>query len=361
MSSPVLMSPEGSQNSLTSRRSNFGTPTARKQALRSVLDKTQNLQNQPNSSETLGILENVFQEADQIHDDISMEEKLSNQDEVVMDSEVMSVSSKVIKSCTQVLTKEYNTFSSLEFARKLMEYVQHLPDTTVAEVNWSMLQEEVPAFKATATYVNLLNKIMRVGERRNKRDKNGSGDNSLNDSGSNDEGRPKGSVKTEKLLSSQRRDAYVEQIASKVNRTRLNDPNVTTTRPDDVIQVEGDADNDGNKPILDNLRKLIRKVYKDNGKQSIDYFKLILDPGDFGKSVENMLHVAFLAKDGFIQFKTDGGENLTIIPSTKAQIEEYEANKNSVAHHQNVHYLDMETWRALKDKYRVSRPMINFE
>ncbi|CAD6208151.1 GSCOCG00010407001-RA-CDS [Cotesia congregata] len=320
MSSPELMSPEGSQTSSSSRRSNFGTPTARKQALRSVLDKTQSLQNHANSNATLGILENVFQEADQIHDDISMEEKISNQDEVVMDSELMSVSSKVIKSCTQVLTKEYNTFSSMEFAHKLMEYVQQLPDTTVADVNWSMLRKDVPAFKATATYVNLLNKIMR------------------------------------------RRNAYAEQHAAKMNRTRLNDPNVTTTRPDNVIQVEGDADNDGNKPILDNLRKLIRKVYKDNGKQQpIDYFKLILDPGDFGKTIENMLHVAFLAKDGFIRFRTDGGENLTIIPSTKAQIEEYEANKNCVAHHQNVHYLDMETWRALKDKYRVSRPMIDFD
>ncbi|CAG5092299.1 Similar to EID3: EP300-interacting inhibitor of differentiation 3 (Bos taurus) [Cotesia congregata] len=230
---------------------------------------------------------------------------LSNQDEVVMDSELMSVSSKVIKSCTQVLTKEYNTFSSMEFAHKLMEYVQQLPDTTVADVNWSMLRKDVPAFKATATYVNLLNKIMCVGERRNKRDKNGSGDNSLNDSGSNDEARPKGSVKTENILSSQRRNAYAEQHAAKMNRTRLNDPNVTTTRPDNVIQVEGDADNDGNKPILDNLRKLIRKVYKDNGKQQpIDYFKLILDPGDFGKTIENMFHVAFLAKDGFIRFRT---------------------------------------------------------
>ncbi|XP_044590907.1 EP300-interacting inhibitor of differentiation 3 isoform X2 [Cotesia glomerata] len=320
MISPELMSPEGSQTSSTSRRSNFGTPTARKQALRSVLDKTQSLQNHANSNATLGILENVFQEADQIHDDISMEEKISNQDEVVMDSEVMSVSSKVIKSCTQVLTKEYNTFSSMEFAHKLMEYVQQLPDTTVADVNWSMLQKDVPAFKATATYVNLLNKIMRVGERRNKRDKNGSGDKSLNDSGSNDEGRPKGSVKTENILSSQRRNAYVEQVAARMNRTRLNDPNVTTKRPDNVIQVEVDADNDGNKPILDHLRKLIRKVYKDNGKQPIDYFKLILDPGDFGKTIENMLHVAFLAKDGFIRFRTGNFSHdyyyLSIIIST---------------------------------------------
>ncbi|XP_014300675.1 EP300-interacting inhibitor of differentiation 3 [Microplitis demolitor] len=360
MSSPRLMSPEGSQGSLSSRRSNYGTPTARKQALRNVLDRTQNLQAHPGSEAALETLEDVFREADNIHDDVPIEEKISNQDEVVMDSEVMSMSSKVIKSCTQVLTKECNTFSSLDFARKLMGYVQHLPDTTVNELNWSMLERDIPPFKTTAIYTCLLNKIKRVGKKKNKLNKsNNSANNSLNDNGSKEEAKgAKTPVKTEKLLSSQQRDNYINNINGKLNRTRLNDPNVTKVRPDEVIEVETDGDNE-NKAELDNLRRLIKSVYKENGHKPINYFKLALDPGDFGKTVENMLHLAFLAKDAFLIFKTDDDGNLVILPTPREMRENAKKNKDK-NHQQNVINLDMETWRLLKDTYRLTSPMINF-
>ncbi|XP_053592851.1 uncharacterized protein LOC128667301 [Microplitis demolitor] len=181
-----------------------------------------------------------------------------------------------------------------------MGYVQHLPDTTVNELNWSMLERDIPPFKTTAIYTCLLNKIKRVGKKKNKLNKS---NNSLNDNGSKEEAKgAKTPVKTEKLLSSQQRDNYINNINGKLNRTRLNDPNVTKVRPDEVIEVETDGDNE-NKAELDNLRRLIKSVYKENGHKPINYFRLALDPGDFGKTVENMLHLAFLAKDAFLIFR----------------------------------------------------------
>lgn len=37
--------------------------------------------------------------------------------------------------------------------------------------------------------------------------------------------------------------------------------------------------------------------------QPLDYFSLILHPTKFGNTIENILHVSFLARDGVIQLK----------------------------------------------------------
>jgi non-structural maintenance of chromosomes element 4 len=56
---------------------------------------------------------------------------------------------------------------------------------------------------------------------------------------------------------------------------------------------------------LDNLRKSLKKVLKEAGTDRLNYYQFILDPTDFGKSVENMFYMSFLIKDGYVKFEVD--------------------------------------------------------
>lgn len=70
-------------------------------------------------------------------------------------------------------------------------------------------------------------------------------------------------------------------------------------RPENVIRVE--QQETSIEQTVEKIRKLINRTYRHNNNQPIDYFKLILNPESFGKTIENMLHVSFLAHDGVIK------------------------------------------------------------
>ena len=48
---------------------------------------------------------------------------------------------------------------------------------------------------------------------------------------------------------------------------------------------------------VNNVRRCIMREYKENGCQPILYWKIILNPESFTKSIENMSHLAFLTQD----------------------------------------------------------------
>lgn len=51
------------------------------------------------------------------------------------------------------------------------------------------------------------------------------------------------------------------------------------------------------------IKKIIGHYQKQH-KQPLDFFTLVLHPTDFGRTIENILHVSFLIRDGYIKFTT---------------------------------------------------------
>ena len=78
------------------------------------------------------------------------------------------------------------------------------------------------------------------------------------------------------------------------------DTQVATKRPENVISTEND--DQSVEQTVEKIRKLIIRYHKEY-HQALDYFRLVLHPKDFGLTIENMLHVAFLVRDGLIQMK----------------------------------------------------------
>ncbi|CAG0893615.1 unnamed protein product [Darwinula stevensoni] len=78
------------------------------------------------------------------------------------------------------------------------------------------------------------------------------------------------------------------------NASRTNDGPVVI--PDISKHLEKQEDT-GTVAQVNNVHRCIMREYKENGCQPILYWKIILNPESFTKSIENMSHLAFLTQD----------------------------------------------------------------
>jgi hypothetical protein len=89
----------------------------------------------------------------------------------------------------------------------------------------------------------------------------------------------------------------------------------------------------------------------DNG---INLFEFVLNPQSFGQSVENLFHASFLIRDGRASIDTETG--LPIIFATEAPTQD--DYTQGVQKRQFVLELDVDTWRRLIQKYKITKSII---
>lgn len=68
-------------------------------------------------------------------------------------------------------------------------------------------------------------------------------------------------------------------------------------RPENVVTV--DKEEESLEQTV-KIKGFIARYYKAH-REPIDFFKLILHPRDFGKTIENMLQISFLVRDGHVK------------------------------------------------------------
>lgn len=69
--------------------------------------------------------------------------------------------------------------------------------------------------------------------------------------------------------------------------------------PEKLVRDVNTKDEDSIERTVKKIRKLIVSYYKETQKP-LDFFKFILHPQDFGRTVRNMLYISFLVKDGIV-------------------------------------------------------------
>lgn len=223
------------------------SPQQRKEILRRIITKAQSLQDAVNT-DTIHTLELCMEETDNINSETTVEEKVHNQEEVLMDSEMMSISSNILKQCTRSLTKFVCSYNQAEFAEKLVEYMKKRSDITSETPDWSFLESQVTkCFKRTPHYTTLLGTLVPL-ERKE-----------IN-----------------------KRKPVVREAQAQIKK------------PDKVVAVEKEEES-AEQTVK--LNKIISKYYKTYSKP-LDFFKLILHPNDFGKTIQNILQMSFLVRDG---------------------------------------------------------------
>jgi len=90
------------------------------------------------------------------------------------------------------------------------------------------------------------------------------------------------------------------------------------------------------------LKELVAK-FKKAKRMPIDYFTFVLDPNNFGKSIENMFHVSFLVKEGKVAIEISEESGLPVLsPVATNEVDCQDSNKNQV-----VININMEDWFKL--------------
>ncbi|RPD58216.1 hypothetical protein L227DRAFT_587218 [Lentinus tigrinus ALCF2SS1-6] len=90
--------------------------------------------------------------------------------------------------------------------------------------------------------------------------------------------------------------------------------------------------------------------------ESINIFRFIINPNDFGQSVENLFYLSFLIRDGKCAFAIDeeSGEPTIMLCEQPTQ-EDY---ADGLVKHQMVMEFDMHTWKRAIEVFGITEPMI---
>ncbi|KAG1880601.1 Nse4 C-terminal-domain-containing protein [Suillus tomentosus] len=100
---------------------------------------------------------------------------------------------------------------------------------------------------------------------------------------------------------------------------------------------------------VDEIRRLLDMV------DTINLFHLIINPHDFGQSVENLYHFSFLVRDGLCAlYLTNNGEPVVCRrePST------HKEDIGGINRHQMIMEFDMVTWKRAIDVFNIHEPFI---
>lgn len=82
----------------------------------------------------------------------------------------------------------------------------------------------------------------------------------------------------------------------------------TVLTPDLPVQLnEEDIVNSENETtkMVRSIHQLLGQV---GGEEGINFFRFVIDPNSFSNSVENMFHVSFLVRDGYVSIEDREGE-----------------------------------------------------
>lgn len=274
-----------------------------KEHVRSALQRTMAIQEVVEPS-TLDDLSDIFNEYDSFDSENDIEEE--SVEDICLDSDLMGLSARILNRHTVLLTSKTNIYNFEHMARNVMSYVtSYVDDGTHGPPDWSILEKRaLVCFKCPPRFAGLPLRLQNVPARK------------------------------------------IAQRAAKDKET------IVPKKPQTVATV---AQENSVEKTLQVIGKIIVHHYKEK-QQPLDFFWLILHPTDFGKTVENMLHVSFLVRDGLISITEHNGR-IVVKPSSKEMIQE--ANRSGTKRLQNLLSLDKKQWRALNKIYRLETPIIN--
>ncbi|KAI0338105.1 hypothetical protein BDW22DRAFT_1338385 [Trametopsis cervina] len=97
---------------------------------------------------------------------------------------------------------------------------------------------------------------------------------------------------------------------------------------------------------------ILENILSDMGR--INLFRFIINPDDFGQSVENMFYLSFLIRDGKCALEVEEGEPIIFICEAPSADDYEEGLKKQ----QMVMELDMATWRRAIEVFQIAEPAI---
>lgn len=134
-------------------------------------------------------------------------------------------------------------------------------------------------------------------------------------------------------------------------------------KPEKLVRDVNSKDEDSVERTVRKIRKLIISYYKEK-QRPLDFFKLILPPDGFGRTVRNMLYISFLVKDGVVTVRK-GIFFFILLESTVNFFSSYENLDNDYFYYQIImeisscsHVANQTICRdkILEQEFRISFP-----
>lgn len=152
--------------------------------------------------------------------------------------------------------------------------------------------------------------------------------------------------------------ATASQIEKKRANRRQKDLPSQVTQPEKVRETER-HDEESVEQTVQRIFSVLLQAYKRNNRKAINYFHFVLHPTSFSSTVENIFHVSFLVRDGFVKLYYDDSGMPVIEPAADAKKENASrTNRNGYSKKQNILSIDMTVWKDLVDILDITEPMI---
>lgn len=107
---------------------------------------------------------------------------------------------------------------------------------------------------------------------------------------------------------------------------------------------------------VEEILKVLKKIYIGNEKEPICYFEFVTDPDSFSHTVENMFHVSFLVKDGVVKIYLDD-DNLPVIEPVLQQNRD-SLNASTGRQHQIIMSFTIKDWKNVVQAFEIKKSLI---
>ncbi|XP_037092515.1 non-structural maintenance of chromosomes element 4 homolog A-like [Pollicipes pollicipes] len=119
-------------------------------------------------------------------------------------------------------------------------------------------------------------------------------------------------------------------------------------------QVKASAHPESTRIQVDRLLQALKKLHSER-QRPINFFKFAYHPTDFGATVENVFHTAFLVQKQLARVRLDGDGVPVIEPVTDQQRQD---DNNKAGRHQLLMRVDHETWQRVVKAFNIQRPLV---
>ncbi|GLV31586.1 Non-SMC element 4 [Carabus blaptoides fortunei] len=290
------------------------TTEQRKLEYRDLLDRAETLQeNEDNDFEASVAVDEILMKANELFKDSNVKDRIRNTYEVLLDARVIATSSDILLNVTEGIDCTVEAYDLDQFARRIRSKIllresDDREENSEEEYNWSNL---FPVVRKTVKYPPTFSCFYG----------------------------PLGNSAVETTPPKERK---VRVVNKKLDQGPRKEPEKITK----VDTEEGSVDD-----IVKYVIHALNKEYEESGGEPVDYFKFVIDPTDFSTTVENMFHASFLVRDGRAKIISDDHGNLSLIPTSSAEIKK--TKKEAVNYKQNILSLDVKTWKEAVKKYNI--------
>ena len=156
-------------------------------------------------------------------------------------------------------------------------------------------------------------------------------------------------------------DTEAEEVKTRKQREKkgVRDKTVAQTKTA-IIEKSQAVDDQKTTKLVESTMQLLERKFKQNGKKPVNYFKFLIDPQSFGKTVENMFHLSFLVKQRRVELSICEkiGLPMLVPVSAGSYVGDEGDEGGSEGKNQAIISLSYDDWEDLKDALNIISPAI---